>query len=48
MKKSKIPSNNSNEVESEGSISDSDLDNIVGFGESSELEVFVICVGTFS
>lgn len=39
VNKSKHPSNNGNEVEDEKSISDADLDNIVGIGDSSELEV---------
>ncbi|XP_015873517.3 DNA repair protein RAD5A isoform X1 [Ziziphus jujuba] len=38
VNKSKHPSNNGNEVEDEKSISDADLDNIVGIGDSSELE----------
>lgn len=33
------PSRNENEVENEESISDADLDNIVGVGNCSELEV---------
>lgn len=39
LNKSKNPSQNGNEVENEDSISDVDLDNIVGVGNSSELEV---------
>ncbi|KAB1227332.1 putative SWI/SNF-related matrix-associated actin-dependent regulator of chromatin subfamily A member 3-like 2 [Morella rubra] len=38
LNKSKNPSQNGNEVENEDSISDVDLDNIVGVGNSSELE----------
>lgn len=37
--KPKIPSQNGDEVENEESISDADLENIVGIGDSSELEV---------
>lgn len=36
----KIPGQNGDEVENEDSISDADLENIVGVGDSSELEVF--------
>jgi hypothetical protein len=39
VSKSKNPSQIGNEVENEDSISDVDLDNIVGVGSSSELEV---------
>lgn len=37
--KFKNPSQNGNEVENEESISDADLENIVGVGDNSELEV---------
>jgi DNA repair protein RAD5 len=39
VNKSKNPSQIGNEVENEDSITDVDLDNIVGVGSSSELEV---------
>lgn len=37
--KPKNPGRNGGEVENEESISDADLDNIVGVGDSSQLEV---------
>lgn len=39
LNKSKNPSKSENEVANEESISDADLDNIVGVGDNSELEV---------
>ena len=45
LNKFKNPSPDGETVENEESISDADLDNIVGVGDSSELEVwlFVVC-----
>jgi DNA repair protein RAD5 len=49
--KSKNQSGNGNEIENEESISDADLENIVGGGDSSELEVLmcmgILCVWSF-
>lgn len=39
--KFKNQSQNGNEIENEESVSDADLDNIVGVGDNSELEVLL-------